>query len=60
VEETGHWRKLHNEELLDLCFSPNVIWKRLQCNGAYMERKEMHTQFWLGNLKEREHLKDLG
>jgi hypothetical protein len=22
---TGHWRKLHNEEVNDLCFSPNII-----------------------------------
>jgi len=24
VEVTGRWRKLHNEELLNLCLSPNV------------------------------------
>ena len=23
-------------------------------------RREMHTWFWLGNLKERNHLEDLG
>jgi hypothetical protein len=24
-EVTGGWRKLHNEELLDLCSSPSII-----------------------------------
>jgi hypothetical protein len=25
MEITGGWRKFHNEELYELCFSPNVI-----------------------------------
>jgi hypothetical protein len=24
-KETGHWRKVHNEELHNLCSSPNII-----------------------------------
>jgi hypothetical protein len=25
-EVTGEWSKLNNEELIDLYFSPNIIW----------------------------------
>jgi hypothetical protein len=55
VEETGDWRKLHNEDPHDLCFLPDVIWKRWTGNVAYMERQEMHTGFWWGNFMEREY-----
>jgi hypothetical protein len=60
VEETGDWRKLQNEEIHGLCCSPNVIWMRLQWNVAHIGRKEVCTQIWWGNLKERDYLEDLG
>jgi len=46
VEKTGDWNKLHNDELHDLCSSPNVIGMRWTGNVAYMGRKEMHIWFW--------------
>jgi len=27
---------------------------------ALVGRREVHTEFWLGNMKERAHLEDLG
>jgi hypothetical protein len=36
-EVTGEWRKLHNEELNDLCSSPSIVWvirsRRLSWTG---------------------------
>jgi hypothetical protein len=64
-EVTGEWRKLHNEELNDLYFSPNisqVIKSRIRWAGhvASMGREEMFTGFWCRYLRERDHLEDPG
>jgi hypothetical protein len=32
---------------------------RWEGHVAYMGRREMHTGFWCGNLKERDHLEEL-
>jgi len=48
-EVTGEWRKLHNEELNDLYFSPN-IWmiksRRIRWAGCVWRMGETYTGFW--------------
>jgi len=60
-EVTGKWRKLHNEELNDLYSSPNIVRAiklrmRWAEHVAHMERAEVYTGFWWGNLRARDHL----
>jgi len=63
---TGEWRKLHNEELNNLYSSPTIFRviksrrKRWAGHVARMGKGESYTMFWGGNLKERDHLRDLG
>jgi hypothetical protein len=51
-EVTGEWRKLHNEELHNLCSSPDIIRqvksRRMRWAGhvARMGEEEKCTRFW--------------
>jgi hypothetical protein len=63
-EVTGGWRRLHNKELNDLYSSPNIIpliisrRKRWPGHVALMEKGDVHTGFWWGDLKDGDHLED--
>jgi hypothetical protein len=59
---TGEWGRLHNEELIDLYSSPNIIRviksRRMRRAGhvARMRKTEVHTGFWWGDLREGDNL----
>jgi len=59
-EVRGEWRKLHNEEPIDLYSSPNIVWvmksRRMRWVGhvVCLGEGEASTGFWWGNLKERD------
>jgi hypothetical protein len=65
-EVTREWRKLHNEELSDLCSSPNIFRAiklrimRLAELVAHKGRGEVYTGFWWRNLREREYVESPG
>ena len=65
-EVTGEWRKLHSEVLNVLHTSPNIVPViksiRMRWAGyvARMGRGEAYTEFWWGNLMEKDHLGDPG
>jgi hypothetical protein len=54
---TGDWRKLHNEEFHDLCFSPKWGWSNQEEQDGWTlshvwGRREVCTRVWWGNLRE--------
>jgi len=59
---TGHWKKLHSQELHDLYRSPYIISddhvKEDEMSGqvAYVGRKRNAYEYLVGNLKEINHL----
>jgi hypothetical protein len=63
-EATGEWKRLHNEELNDLYSSPNIIRviksRRMRWAGhvACGGKREVHSRFWWGDLREGDHLED--
>jgi hypothetical protein len=63
-DEVTEWRKLHNEELIDLYSSSNIIRvirsRRMRWAENVGKRRigEMRTEFWWGNLRERDHLEN--
>ena len=65
-EVTGEWRRLHNKELNDLYFSPNIVrvikLRRMRWAGhvARMGEERGCTESWGGNRREGDHWGDLG
>jgi hypothetical protein len=66
LKVTGDWRKFHNEELQDLYCSPDIIQviksRRMRWVGlaTFMRKKQNAYRVWLGNMKEGDHLENLG
>ena len=65
-ELTRGWRNLHKKKLHSLYSSPNITrlseGTRKGGGGVWnvKTRTKMHTKFWLGNMKEKDHVEDPG
>ena len=64
---TEEWRKLHNDEINYLYYSPNIFLEvkkskeiRWEEHVARMGKRRGVFRFWWGNLKERGYLGDPG
>jgi hypothetical protein len=53
-EETGGWRKLHNEELHNLYSSPSII-RMMKSRRMRWGRRGMHIGYWWESQRERDH-----
>jgi hypothetical protein len=56
---TGEWRKLHNEELLDLYLSPSIIRiikaRRMRLVGHVARMGEKRNRLLVGRQEERDY-----
>jgi hypothetical protein len=60
-EVTGGRRELHNEEILDVCCSPNAVRVMKSTRMRWMwTRLEMHTEVLSENLKGIDNVGDAG
>jgi len=65
AEVTGEWERVHNEKSDNLYCSLNIIRLiksriRLARHVARIGRGEVRAGVWRENLRERDHLEDLG